>query len=504
MKNLSKSQYTRGLQCEKSLWLYRERKDLQDPVSPQDQAIFDQGTEVGILAHKWIKGGILIEADHAHPQDALDATAAAIAAGAEVIYEAAFLYDGVLIRADIMVRNPKVDGKAWDLYEVKSTTKVEDEHLLDVAIQRYVLNGAGIGIARAFLAHIDSSYVRRGALDLDELFEAEDITAESEDALGLVPSELARLKAAAALKEAPKVAIGPHCTKPHGCSFQGHCWKEVPDYSVFNLAGARKDKTTRLWNSGVKTIAEIPKEEKLTAYQDTQRFVAKTGKPVILAEGIRELLANLVYPHYFLDFEAVNPAIPPYDGTRPYQAIPFEASLHVRKERGAPLEHYEFLADGTADPRRELVDFLLQYLVQVPIKEANGSVIAYHKSYEGGILNALADFSGGSAPHLFNIASRLWDLADPFKKALYAHPAFEGSWSIKKVLPALIPDMKYDGMAIADGVAAMRAYTRLMTEPLTPAQRAQIMADLKAYCGQDTLAMVRILDRIEADLAVAA
>lgn len=497
MKTLSKSQYTRGLQCEKSLWLYRERKELQDPVSPQDQAIFEQGTAVGILAHKWIKGGVLIEADHAHPEEALAATAAAIAAGAEVIYEAAFLYDGVLVRADIIVRNPKVDGKAWDLYEVKSTTKVEDEHLLDVAIQRYVLNGAGIGIVRAFLAHLDSSYVRRGALDLDELFEAEDITAESDEALDQVPGELARLKAAAALKEAPKVAIGPHCTKPHDCSFQGHCWKEVPDYSVFNLAGARKDKTTRLWNSGVKTIAEIPKEEKLTAYQDTQRFVAKTGKPVILAEGIRALLANLVYPHYFLDFEAVNPAIPPYDGTRPYQAIPFEASLHVRKERGAPLEHHEFLGDGTKDPRPELVAFLTNSI------GPSGSVVAYHKSYEGGIINGLASGGYHAANELIDIEARLWDLADPFKKALYAHPAFEGSWSIKKVLPVLIPDMKYDGMAIADGVAAMRAYTRLMTEPLTPAQRAQIMADLKAYCGQDTLAMVRILDRVEADLAVA-
>lgn len=496
-KYLSKSQFTRGLQCLKSLWLYRERKDLQDAVTPEQQAIFDQGTEVGVLAQKWIKNGVLVKADHLHPQDALEETQAAITAGAKVLYEAAFLYDDVLVRVDILARNP--EGH-WDLFEVKSTTDVEDAHLADVAIQRYVLAGAGVKISAAHLVHIDPSYVRSGPLELTRLFKAVDVTRPTESLLDLVPVQLARMKTVAAAPEAPERAIGPHCTKPHDCSFIGHCWAHVPDYSVFNLAGARMDKKTNLWNSGVKTIAEIPSTEKLTAYQTVQRAVAIGKASHVDQLGIQDHLKGLSYPIYGLDFEAVNLAVPPYDGLRPYQQLPFQASIHVRQERGAPLEHYEFLGDGTKDPRRDLTSFLLNKI------KRKGSIMAYHSSYEGGIIKALSGITahGGDATALGDIEARLWDLAFPFKKALWADSAFEGSWSIKRVLPVLVPDMTYAGMEIAEGTAAMRAYTTLMTANLTDGERAEIMAHLRAYCGQDTLAMFRILDKIEQTLGVPA
>lgn len=498
MKHLSKSQYARGMQCHRSLWLYREFKELQDPVSPEDQAIFDQGTEVGILAQKWIKGGVLIDAPHTEPERALRQTQDAITAGAKVLYEAAFLHDDVLVRVDILMRNHE---GGWDFYEVKSTTEVKDVFLIDVAIQRHVLHGAGLKVHVAHVVHLDPAYVRYGALNLDKLFAVVDVTAETEPILANVPAQLFAMKATAGLPAEPHIAIGPHCTRPYTCSFKGHCWESIPKYSVFNLAGARMDKKTALWNAGHQTIAEIPDAEKLTAYQTVQRFVARTKEAYIKAEGVRELLNTLAYPQHFLDFEAINQAIPPYDGLRPYQQLPFEASLHTRKKRGGPLEHHEYLADGTKDPRPDLVAFLNQHI------RPAGSVIAYNKSYEGGILKALAAHYDGTAKDsaLLSAERRLWDLADPFRKAFYAHPAFHGSWSIKKVLPVLIPDMTYAGLAIADGVAAMQAYARLMTDrTLTPAQRAQIMADLRAYCGQDTLAMVRILDHVEATVGVPA
>lgn len=493
---LSKSQFTRGLQCLKSLYLYRKRRDLQDAVSPEQQAIFDAGTEVGVLAQKWIGGGVLITAGHMDPQKALDETQAAIDAGAQVIYEAAFLYEDVLIRADIIARNPE---KNWDLFEVKSTTGVEPTHLNDVAIQRYVITGAGIKLNASHLVHLDPGYVRYGALDLQKLFLAVDVTAETEPLLDMIYDQLRAMKAMAEKPDAPEREIGQQCTKPYDCSFIGHCWAHVPEYSVFNLAGARMDKKTSLWRKGIVNIKDIPdfdkkdsdtKEYKLTEYQNTQRLVARTNKPYIDSDAIRMLLANLYYPHYFLDFEAVNPAIPPYDGLRPYQQLPFEASLHVRRERAAPLEHFEYLADGTKDPRPELVSFLRRHI------DTAGSVIAYNKSYEGGIIKALAAFTHNGEP-LLQIEQRLWDLADAFRKGLWAEPKFLGSWSIKKVLPVLVPDMTYDGMFIADGVAAMQAYAKLMDPATTPAERAGIMTALRIYCGQDTLAMVRILDVVQ-------
>ncbi|MES2155424.1 MAG: DUF2779 domain-containing protein [bacterium] len=503
---LSKSQFTRALQCVKSLWLYREHPELQDPVSPELQAIFDQGTQVGILAQKWIGGGVLIDAPHTEPERALKQTEVAIHNGAQVLYEAAFLYEDVLVRVDILAKGP---GGGWDLFEVKSTTKLEDYHLSDVAIQRYVLQGAGVQLGAAHLVHLDPGYVRQGPLDLRKLFLPVDVTSATEGLLDVVPEQLRRMKTVAAADEAPAQAIGPHCTKPHDCSLIGHCWKDVPDYSVFNLAGALMKKKTALWNKGIKTVAEIPdfdkkdeatKDYKLTDYQAVQRQVARSGQPHIDAKAIGELLRDLEYPRYFLDFEAVNPAVPPYDGLRPYQALPFQASVHVRREPGAPLEHREFLGDGTKDPRADLIDFLSGRLGRT------GPVIAYSKSYEGGILKGLAAYleGSGAAQGMLDLEARLFDVADPFRKAFYAHPGFKGRWSIKAVLPTLFPDTTYEGLAIQNGAAAMRAYARLMEPDVTPEERAKIMADLRAYCAQDTMAMVRILDRLEEVAAVAA
>lgn len=498
----SKSQYTRYQQCAKSLWLYRKRNDLQDPVSPDQQAIFDQGTAVGVLAQQWRPGGVLIKADHTDPERALEETRGAIAAGAKVLYEAAFLYEGVLVRVDVMARNPE---GGWDFWEVKSTTKIEDYHLLDAAVQKWVLRGAGVAVGVAHVVHVNSAYVRAGALDLSAFFVAVNVNAETSILLANVPGHLVAMKAQDQLAEAPAAAIGPHCTKPHDCSFLGHCWAHVPDYSVFNLAGARAVKTTELWHQGYQRITDIPDctckptakkctcGYRLTDYQALQRIVARSGQPFIHAAGIRELLNQLRYPLYFLDFEAVNPAVPQYDGCRPYQPLPFEASLHVQAAPGASVTHLEYLADGTLDPRPGLRAFLCERIGPV------GSLVAYNKSYEGGILKALAQMAPQAmAEVLLDQERRLWDLADPFRKALYAHPRFEGSWSIKKVLPVLVPDLSYAGLAIQDGAAAMRAYTRLMTEALSPEERAQIMADLRAYCGQDTYAMVRLLDHLEA------
>lgn len=495
MKSLSKSQFTRGTQCLKSLWLYRERKDLQDSMTPDQQAIFDQGTEVGILAQQLFKRGVLIAYGHDQPALALEATQAAMDKGIGIIYEAAFLHDDVLVRADIIRRN--TDG-SWDLYEVKSTSEIKDVFMTDVAIQGYVLTGTGLKLNRAHLVHIDSSYVRSGPLNVKSFFAVVDVTAATADMAAQVPGQLARMKAAAAAPEPPKIAIGPHCTKPYDCSFIGHCWAHVPEYSVFNLAGARMDKKTELWNAGVKTIPEIPIATKLTAYQAVQRAVAKNGQPQIDMPAIRAFLNTLAYPLHHLDFEAVNLAIPAYDGLRPFQQLPFEASLHVQRERGAPVVHHEFLADGTKDPRKDLINFLLDHV------GPQGSVVAYHKSYEGGIIKQLADLVGRSAPDLMSIEQRLWDLAEPFRKAWYAHPAFRGSWSIKKVLPVLVPSMSYSGLAITDGAAAMQAYGRIMTEELPQVNRDIIMADLRTYCAQDTLAMVRILEHLEALDGVAA
>lgn len=493
MKNLSKSQYVRGSQCVKSLWLYRHARHLQTPVDAEQQAIFDAGTEFGILAQRLFPHAKLITADHRHPEEAVAQTQAAIMRMAHekdaprVLFEADFLHEGVLIRADVV----SFTSAGVHLYEVKSTTEIKDVFMLDVAIQRYVMSGAGHPVARAFIMHANPEYVRQGPLDVTRLVSTFDATAESQAQLQAVPAELARMKQVDATEKEPGTPIGAHCTKPYPCDFKSHCWAHVPAYSVFNLAGARMDKKLELWNSGVKTVAQIPRGTKLTTAQGAQVAVAQAGAPTIDRRAVATFLGTLAWPRYFLDFETDNPVVPPFDGLRPYQQMPFQASLHVQDGPEAPLRHYEFLGDGIGDPRRELIQFLLQLCGE------RGSVIAYNKSFEGGCIKELAPLLGGHARELLAIEGRLWDLAEPFRKAQYVHPDFRGSWSIKKVLPVLVPDMTYKGLQIDNGAAAQIAYRQLRKD-IDQGTREDILAALKIYCGQDTLAMVKILAHLEA------
>lgn len=491
MRLYSKSQYVRGQQCPKSLWLYRHRKDLKDPVDMHQQAIFDAGTAFGQLAMQRFPGGVLIKAPHTDPEGALAETAAAVAAGAQVLYEAAFTHDDVLVRVDIMFREK--DGP-WTLVEVKSATKLDPVYLLDVAIQRHVLRGAGVPVNRAILMHANPGYVRYGALDLVKLFLLQDVGALSEDALAAVPSALKALKAQADAPEPPAVAIGEHCSKPYDCDFRGLCWQNVPEYSVFDIPYLKFDKKRALYEAGVKHVHEVdPATHGVTDKRSLRPIeVARRGAPAVDVPAITAFLRSLVYPIAHLDFEADNPVIPPYDGLRPYAQMPFQASVRVQHAPGGPVDERVFLGDGLRDPRHELVSFLL---AQVPNR---GSVLAYYKPYEGARLEELASWHGRATANLTAIKERLVDLADPFSKGWYTHPGFLGRWSIKNVLPVLVPELGYGDLAIKNGAEAMAAYGKLKDPALPEAERARLYDALLAYCGRDTMAMVKILDHLYA------
>ncbi|MBS3927736.1 MAG: DUF2779 domain-containing protein [Sphingomonadales bacterium] len=499
MKSLSKSQYVRGNQCLKSLWLYRNRKDLQDPVDPFQQSIFHSGTAFGLLAMKRFAGGVLIHADHAHPEDALAQTADAVASGTKIIYEAAFLFEDVLVRADVVTKN---DNGTWDLTEVKSATKMNDVYLLDVAVQRHVMSGAGFPVAHARVAHANPGYVRYGELDLDKLFVVVDVTEASEPALSEVPQRLGRMKVFADAPAAPEIGIGSHCANPYPCDFEGNCWAHVPEYSVFNLAYAKMETKLDLFNRGVQLVHQVnPDFDNLTDKRTIKQVqIARLGKPYVDLEAIGSFLNGLRYPIAHLDFETDNPVIPPYDGLKPYQQMPFQASVRVQQERGGPLTEYGYLGDGLEDPRRDLIGFLSEHVPE------QGHVLAYYKSFEGGRLKELAQGPGvgNRGPQLLDMAARLVDLADPFSKNWYTHPGFKGKWSIKNVLPILVPTMTYAGLVIRDGTAAMAAYAELRDPKLDPARRAMLTEALKVYCGQDTMAMVKILEHLWAQVGVAA
>ncbi len=280
---LSKSQYIRGLQCLKSLWLYRNRKDLIPEVPPSKQLLFDQGHEVGRLAQKNFPGGKLIENAHTDIPGALKATEAAIAGGARVLFEAAFLFDDVLIRADIMVLNK---NNMWDLIEVKATAGIKEVHIRDLAVQGYVLDGAGMRVGTTMLMHIDNQYVRKGEIDVAKLFKLENLTKQVLNMLREIKANVRTFREAAGLKDAPAVEPGSHCNDPYDCEFSDYCLKDVPDYSIYDLARISWDQIKELKSRGIIYIKDVPDDFPLNKSQRIQVEVEKTGKLRLEPEAI--------------------------------------------------------------------------------------------------------------------------------------------------------------------------------------------------------------------------
>jgi CRISPR/Cas system-associated exonuclease Cas4 (RecB family) len=486
-KNISKSQYTRGLQCLKSLWLYNYRRDLIDEITPSKQAIFDQGHEVGDLARRYFPGGVLLDEDRDHIAESITRTARLIKEGAKVLYEATFEAEGVLVRCDII----RKVGSAWHLIEVKSSTQLKEQHLPDIAIQKYVMEAAGYKISKSFLMVINTDFVKNGPIDPKEFFTLLDVTEEIAEAGGEVPANLTSFfKTLSDPDKEPAIKFGCHCSSPYACDFIGHCWKGVPGYSVFNLPYLKPEVKEDLRDRGILDITTLPPDIRLSSAAADIVKIAKTGKPIINKAAVKDFLDGLKYPLYHLDFETINPAIPLFDGYRPYQQVPFQASLHIERKPGAAPEHYEYLAEPGSDPRRPMIDFLLKHI------GPDGTPLAYNKSFETSRIRELADFSPKHAKKLEELADRFMDLMAPFRSRHVFLPAFQGSYSMKAVLPALVPDMTYEGMAVANGDDAQNAYKALISGKLTPAEAEQTKKDLLAYCGQDTLAMAEVLSHL--------
>ena len=484
-KRISKSQYTRGLQCVKNLWLYNYRKDLMEEVSDSKQAIFDQGHEVGEWARQYYKGGIMLEQGPEDIAGALEETQTLIKKGKKLLYEATFMAEDVLVRCDIL----RKVGNAWHLIEVKSSTQLKDAHLGDIAIQKYVLEAAGLKVAKAFLMIIDTSYVKDGPIDPHKLFKLEDVTEAIGGAEAEVPGTLKHFfKILANQKKEPAIDIGAHCSDPYDCDFCAYCWKDIPAHSIMNLPRLSQEIKDELRAKGILKLKDFPKNIDLCSAAADYVHVAKTGKPIILEEEVKEFVGSLTYPLYHLDFETINPAVPLYDGLRPYMQMPFQVSLHIQQKRNGPLKHLEYLADAKKDPRADLVDFLIKSI------GPTGTPLAYCAGFEKSVIKGLAGYSPRKAKKLLELAERFVDLAAPFRSRHVLLPKFCGSYSMKAVLPALVPGMTYEGMAVGNGSDAQNAYKALLSATLTPEEDAQLRKDLIAYCGQDTLAMVKVLD----------
>lgn len=491
---LSKSRFLAGRQCAKRLWIETHRPELMPPVDPATQAIFDQGHEVGALARELFPDGVEIDRTQLDWTSAVAATREAMrpAGGRMPLYEAAFEHAGAGCRVDILVPVQAEGAEAWDLYEVKSSTSAKEVHVEDLAFQTLVLRGAGVSLRRSHLVHLDSGYEREGELALKRLFAVVDLTAEIEPMLPGIAQSVLELQAVQAQPEAPQVRIGPQCGDPYDCALIPHCWSGVPEASVFTLTRIGR-RQWELYARGVVELVDIPEDVDLNDRQRIQVRAARLGEPHVDAPELRRFLAQLAYPLFYLDFETFAPAVPPYTGTHPYQAIPFQYSLHIVEHPGAAPRPAAFLADGAGDPRAEFLSRLRRDLGEL---EGAGTIVAFNAAFERSRLAEAAAFHTEHAEWAERAGQRFVDLLEPFRSFAFYHPSQLGSASLKRVLPVL-GARGYDELEIQSGDLAGREFLRSNLPTTPPEERARIRAALLAYCGRDTEGMVEIVTALE-------
>ena len=484
--NLSKTRFLSGRQCPLKLWYDVHEPGLRLPPDAAREALFAAGHAVGELARERWPGGVLVDVEPWQREDAERATRALMTdLSVPAIYEAGFVHRNVLTRVDILVRAP--DG-AWDLVEVKRSTRVKEVFAFDVAIQYWILRGAGVPLRSAGLLLLDRTYVYAGGeYELEALFRFEDLTEQCEERHAELGERVASMQAMLSAGQAPLVAIGDQCHAPYECDYFAHCARDVvrPANPIELLPGLREARRGWLDDAGIKAVEDIPSDYELTPSQERVRQCIVSGEPWV-SPDLDGALADARWPLYFLDFEAANLDLPRQVGMRPFEALPFQFSCHVQVSPGSLLQHVEFLSDSTDDPRELIAQALLDALGD------DGSIVVY-SDYERRTINALAAWLPDLASQLRLLGDRLLDLLQIIR-GHYCHPSFRGSYSIKKVLPAMT-GMSYEGMAIADGEAAGRGWLEML-DSREPARREELRSALLDYCSQDSLAMVRVWERL--------
>jgi hypothetical protein len=481
---LSKSRFVAGWQCHKLLWWRVHEPDaeeLQPDIVLQDR--FDQGVQVGELARGEFPGGVLIDLPHNEGVARVAATRRAIDSGAPAIFEATFIEAGVFVSVDVLLR----DGDGWVLIEVKSSTKLKDEHVPDAAVQCYVVRRAGLEIPRVelMLLNPDFRHPEQG-----DLFMRTDVTEETEALLPQIPQLIAdQLRALEG--DLPQVEVGVHCWKPRDCPFFDRCWPDERDH-IRHLYRAYKTHTVARMKKGIHSIPDLPADERLNVTQKRQKkAVAKND--LIVEPGLASALAVLQADRVgHLDFETIQRAVPVWPGQKPWEQTAVQFSYHELQPDGSYL-HDEYLAEGPDDPRAEIADRLIA-------ATATADRIVHFSHFEKTRINALAEQLPERADELLAITEKLVDLLPIVRDNVY-HPEFRGSFSLKNILTPLVPDLTYDDLVIMDGMVASVEIARLLFFAHKVKDRAKTRHDLLEYCKRDTWATVKLVERLGTTVA---
>jgi hypothetical protein len=482
---LSKTKLLRGYRCLKCIYLTVHHPELEAPITPDLQALFDQGNRVGEKAREFFPGGVLVDNVPWDFTGALAKTQALIANGTEIIYEAAFAYQGCYARADIIQFSPAT--KRWRIFEVKSTTKVKPEHIDDVGLQAWIMAKSGLAIEQINMMHLNSDCRYP---DLSQLFVTHDVTTDIRATYLSIKPKITDILATIRTPEIPNIDIGPQCLAPTECGFTKHCWneKKIPELSVLDLPGLRDHKWD-LYYDGITQLDDprLGDAVALTELQDRIIQVYKTKERFVDRFAIKLALADWQFPFIFLDFETINPAIPRYENCGPYNQVPFQFSVHIWPHRDAEITHTSFLHDAKTDPRDTLIPALLKAC------GTKGHIVAYYGKFEAARIEELAAYSPPHQEALQQLITRIVDPLPIFRQHVYDN-AFHGSFSLKNVAPALLGDEhRYDDMLVANGNDAQRAFDELIADNTSAEKKAILRQAMLEYCEKDTYVMVLLV-----------
>jgi hypothetical protein len=468
---LTKSRYLQFLMCPGEFWLAQHEPEL---FRGEDALQYAHLREQGYAFQGFARQ---LEIFRPRPQISVE-------------FERIFQSDTLYAKADAVITD-LATGEI-SIYEIKSSASVKPEHIEDLAFQKTAAEAAGARVAALYLIIVNSAYVRNGRIDPEQLCAVADVTLQvlerEPETLGLIQAAFDYLAS-----PAPEAVITGYCGSKLDCTFIRHHFPELPDYTVFEIGGLKKDKRDALLDAGVIDIKQVPEDFALSDKQRRQVAAARSGQPFIDTEALKTALDTIAYPLHFLDYESFSYAIPQYSGIRPYQQMAFQYSLHTVAGPDAEVEHKFFLSDGTGDPPLELARSLRDSLAG-----GIGKVIVWSQGFEKTVNKQIGEMYPEFAAFFAEVNEKTFDLRKIFSDHHYLHPEFRGSTSIKKVIPVLAPHLSYENLAVGDGMTASITWFHMANPDMDEAERRRIYNDLCAYCHMDTWAMVEIFNFLKA------
>ncbi|MBP5308109.1 MAG: DUF2779 domain-containing protein [Clostridia bacterium] len=484
----SKSKYCGLWQCPKIAWLQKYKPE-ERVIDSSVVSRMESGQKVGDLA-KNIFGKYVDVTSYTDGKldlnEMIERTREYMNVGEVNICEASFNFNGLYCAVDIL----RKEGDGYSVYEVKSSTHNNAVYMADIAYQKYVLTHCGIKIIKTYLVNVNNKYVLNGDLDINGLFEITDVFDLVEKELYYIEDNLNNAELLLKNDEEPKIDISVRCNTPYVCSFWKYCARHIPTPSVFDLYRLDFDKKIEYYKKGMISYEDVEGTKACdnpTRARQVDFYLHDKGNYVD-KNGIKDFLGTLTYPLYFLDFETIQPVIPVFQGTRPFQQITFQYSLHYIEKESGELHHKEFLAESGEDPRRRLAERLIE---DIP---TDVCILAYNKNFECSRIKELAETFSDLSKDLKKIERNIKDLIVPFRKGYYYNKAMGGSFSIKSVLPAMFPNdpsLDYHNLEeVHNGGEAMDIFPKIKDMPAEEA--AQARKNLLKYCELDTYAMVKI------------